>query len=293
MEFLAQLLQVINSLIELIGIENFCMVITIILIICIPVFIYLKIKYIKQKDSIAHSQMIMATKCQEIYYKIMKAYKSGGIDATQFNTMMMSELKSFLNQVSEMFTLITKKEVYATLRILKKNKTINKSKVIMLQYSENCERTRVEEFQKMIIGEIENAKVVESNTDFYEIIGDNRENREPYFYQSNLTKYNRSLKKLHKKEYQNTTKNWEELYCGRIVVPIRMDNNNLFFNEMTTGYDLIGFLTIDSKSKFAFSNRKYAKDFNLSILETYATYLYIVLNKYKYYLNKLEEKEDK
>ena len=83
------------------------------------------------------------------------------------------------------------------------------------------------------------------------------------------------------------------MYCGRIVVPIRMDNNNLFFNEMTTGYDLIGFLTIDSKSKFAFSNRKCAKNFNLSILETYSAYLYIVLNKYRYYLNKLKEKEDK
>ena len=70
-----------------------------------------------------------------------------------------------------------------------------------------------------------------------------------------------------------------------------MGHDKLFFTEGDKGYDLLGFLTIDSKSRFAFSRIKSKKNLNLSILETYSAYLYIILNKYKYYLKKLEIKE--
>ncbi|MCI8519736.1 MAG: hypothetical protein HFJ51_06885 [Clostridia bacterium] len=291
MEILASIIELINAIIGLIGAGAFYTLLGIILLISIIVIILFIRKNIKRKIQIAHSQMVMCDKCEDIYFKMIKNYKSGGMKAEQFSHVILDELKEFLNQVSEMFTLITGKEIYSTLRFLETKKTINKSNVIMLQYSKNCERNRIEEFRKILRGEIKNLKVVERNTDFYEIIGDNRENRDPYFYEKDLKKYDKNLKKSHKKGYKNTTENWEQYYLGRVVVPIRAPNERLFFNDKTEGYDIIGFLTIDSKSKYAFSNKAHLKNFNLSILETYSAYLYMILSKYKYYLKRLGEKE--
>lgn len=291
MEQIAGVVGLLNALLELLKNCNIDIKYVIAILIVLGIIMFYQIKKIKKANSIAHNQMVMSNKCQEIYYKMMNSYKSR-IKAEQFNLMMMDEFKSLLNQIAEMFTIITNKDVYSTIRFLEQRKTINKSKVNVLQHSENCERNRVAEFNRILKKEVNIEKTVEKNSDFYEIIGEGRENLEPYFYQSNLKKYSKKLKKLKKKEYQNETNNWEDYYLGRIVVPIRMANNKLFFKDTNKGYDLIGFLTIDSKSKYAFSERNHIKNFYLSILETYSAYLYIILNNYMHYLKKLEEGEN-
>ena len=292
-DFSTQILLLINTIIEYIGTENLPIIIKIALVVIVIAVIYSCIKTIKnskRRNAIALSQMLTKDKCIEIYYEMMKLYKDG-IKVEQFNDMMMNELKEFLNQISEMFTLITKKEICATLRVLEQKGSIDNSSVILLQYSKTHDRDREETFKRILKGEMENEKIVKENTDYYEIIGENRKNYDPYFYEPNLELYNKILKISQQGEYNNTTKDWNKYYIGKIIVPIRMGHDKLFFTEGDKGYDLLGFLTIDSKSRFAFSRIKSKKNLNLSILETYSAYLYIILNKYKYYLKKLEIKE--
>jgi len=119
-----------------------------------------------------------------------------------------------------------------------------------------------------------NAVFIKKNTDFRIILKDG----EPYFYQKNLKEYEKDLRKIGEK-YENTTDFYEDYYLSTIVVPIRIDRN--LFHDNNFGYEIIGFLCVDSMSINAFRNEEVIKERNVNIVKSFAAELYVILNEYK------------
>lgn len=128
---------------------------------------------------------------------------------------------------------------------------------------------------------------IRDNTDFYSILSPNSTNKKAYFYQRNLVKYAEDARK-NGDSYNNTTKNWEEYYKATIVVPISIANKRLFFNSKNNCYNVIGFLCIDSLSTDAFLERD--ERYNIDIAQAFAAEMYVILNQYRYYLEKITKK---
>lgn len=99
---------------------------------------------------------------------------------------------------------------------------------------------------------------ISDNTDFYDILDEKSENTNSYFYQGNLPQYDKDLKKAGKR-YRNTTED----------------------------YDIVGFLCVDSLSTNAFRNTNFDKENNTNIVKSFAAEIYIILNKYNFYLQRI------
>lgn len=101
-----------------------------------------------------------------------------------------------------------------------------------------------------------------------------------------MLQYDEYLKKDNKC-YCNSTKNFEKFYRGTIVVPIRIARSKLYYISEDKGYDIIGFLCVDSLYTDAFRNNDTDKENNINIVKSFAAEIYIILNKYNFYLKKI------
>lgn len=139
------------------------------------------------------------------------------------------------------------------------------------------------------------------NTDFMEIIAENRNNNDSVFYQPNLKVYEKQLGSI-KKKYRNTTPNWEKYYIGTIVAPIRIASKRLFYLDKDgvqegTGrnkgkkkhsvYYTLGFLCVDSLSEDAFPWEQ--KENYTYIVKAYAATMFNIMSKNQFYLKRLHE----
>ena len=138
------------------------------------------------------------------------------------------------------------------------------------------------------VNKFEGVKISE-NTDFMEIVSEDRIGNDSAFYQPNLKEYDMQLRPINK-SYQNTTPRWEEYYIGTIVVPIRIANNKLFYTNAEKSYNTLGFLCVDSMSDKAFSIKQ--KENYINIVKSYAAMFYNIMNKYKFYLSQLTTGSD-
>ncbi len=101
-----------------------------------------------------------------------------------------------------------------------------------------------------------------------------------------MLQYAKDLEKAGK-VYRNTTEHFEKYYRGTIVAPIRIKRSRLYYLNDSAGYDIIGFLCVDSLSVNAFRNKRDEKNDYSNIVKAFAAEIYIVLNKYNYYLRKI------
>ena len=101
-----------------------------------------------------------------------------------------------------------------------------------------------------------------------------------------MPQYDKDLRKAGKK-YRNTTEDYEKYYKGTIVVPIRVNKSHLYYVSENSGYDIVGFLCVDSLSTNAFRNAELDKDNNTNIVKSFAAEIYIILNKYNLYLQRI------
>lgn len=156
-----------------------------------------------------------------------------------------------------------------------------KATVITFCRSKNTDKTR-----KANDGVHKKSIKIKENTDFYDILDEESENTNSYFYQGNLPQYDKDLRKAGKK-YRNTTEDYEKYYKGTIVVPIRVNKSHLYYVSENSGYDIVGFLCVDSLSTNAFRNAELDKDNNTNIVKSFAAEIYIILNKYNLYLQRI------
>lgn len=125
---------------------------------------------------------------------------------------------------------------------------------------------------------------ISENTDFMDIVSENRIGNDSAFYQTNLKAYDKMLRKIGQ-EYHNTTPRWDEYYIGTVVVPIRIANKRLFYTQEEDSYNTLGFLCVDSLSDRAFTVNQ--KENYTHIVKSYAAVFYNVLSKYQFYLQQL------
>ena len=287
---IAPLLDIISSLLNIrnAGIPIVFTIINIIIVIGLSV-VYI---YSNNKKNIIRKKVAKlnknATLCDKnLYYSMKNSYKND-VDISTFNELVMMSLKEYVTTIAEILSTYTNERITVTIRFFEeKVKNINESKLKILTYSKNCSDKREDLFLQNKEG---NLKVVKDNTDFKLIIGD-RKSQIEYFYQTDLEEYDKRLRQDggYLRGYLNTTPNWEDYYKSRIVVPIRMENNKLFFKEEDEGEDIIAFLCADAEKAGTFPDKDDERRFYISLLETYANRLYIILNKYTYYLTKRKE----
>lgn len=132
------------------------------------------------------------------------------------------------------------------------------------------------------------------NTDFLEIVAEDRNNNISAFYQPNLKKYAERLK-IDGKVYKNSNPHWDEYYIGTVVVPIRIASKRLFYlgngkrrrKKNKYIYYTLGFLCVDSLSDEAFTWEQ--KDNYTYIVKSYAATMFNILSKNQFYLTKLHQ----
>lgn len=220
------------------------------------------------------------------YFEILKGYKAnkhtdadGRIEILTTSTKMF--LGSALDYLCDLMEKNTGRKVCASVKLIENlDENIDKDTATVVTF---C-RSKNSDSDRMANDNNEKSGVqIKDNTDFYEMLNENRND----FYQSDLLQYSKDLKKVNK-SYLNTTHDWEKYYQGTIVVPIRVARKQLHYLESDDGYDVIGFLCVDSMATDAFRNNV-DKSNNIRIVKSFAAELYIILNKYKFYLSKIDE----
>lgn len=145
----------------------------------------------------------------------------------------------------------------------------------------------------------EEGVLLRDNTDFMDIVAEDRNENNSVFFQPNLKSYEEQLKNIGK-EYRNSTLNWDKYYIGTIVAPIRIASKRLFYldnnsfkrrgkkRKKSHVYYTLGFLCVDSLSEDAFKLDQ--KDNYTYIVKAYAAVMFNILSKNQFYLKRLHEK---
>lgn len=225
------------------------------------------------------------------YFDILKEYKIGNYKNISDGVgKLTDDTKEFLqiglDYLCQILQKSTGEKVCACIKLIENMGVatgIDKEKATVITFcrSKNTDKTR-----KANDGVHKKSIKIKENTDFYDILDEESENTNSYFYQGNLPQYDKDLRKAGKK-YRNTTEDYEKYYKGTIVVPIRVNKSHLYYVSENSGYDIVGFLCVDSLSTNAFRNAEFDKDNNTNIVKSFAAEIYIILNKYNLYLQRI------
>lgn len=224
------------------------------------------------------------------YFGILSKYKEckGENDSSNLIKGLTQLTRDFmigvLDQLCDIMTQITGKKVCASVKyIVNTNDVNNEIDINKAEVKTFCRSTNTDTRRGASVSKERPVKI-KDNTDFYDILDPESENNGSVFYQRDLKKFDQYLRKIDKK-YKNTNENWYKYYFGTIVVPIRINAEHLHFTERDD-YSIVGFLCIDSKAKDAFLEKDFEIETNTQILKSFAALLYVVFNKYNYYLMK-------
>ncbi len=223
------------------------------------------------------------------YFKLIAEYKQEGATESMrirnVDNITKTFLTTALDYICEIIGNSAGEEVCACIKVIENDYTeeciidINEAKVRTFCRSSNTSTERIA--NDTIQGRLSSVKIVE-NTDFYEILSGASSSG---VYQADLKEYDNYLRTIGK-TYKNTTRKYWEYYKGTIVVPIRVANEHLYFNNLNSDYNVIGFLCVDTLSTNVF--RKNDKEFYMNIVKAFAAEIYVILNKYKFYLKKIK-----
>lgn len=238
-----------------------CSLLLFIIVLLLRVF-----KTIKSKEEFKKATKYLNDAVQiymDTNFKLIKTHNKKEMSLSYLIDIVNKECEDILELLCKLFRRVTGEEVSACIKLIaddcQSTQTFYRSK--------NNQKNREKRVKN------KNPKFSE-NTDFDKIINGNEE----YFYVTDLKKY----KQTH--EYRNSNEH-VDVYNGTIVVPIKIKNEFIHFsNEKLDEYNLLGFLCVDSESNRAFTQRQ--KKYNLQIMFLFANIFYMILNKYKYYLNK-------
>lgn len=217
------------------------------------------------------------------YFEILNHYKNQVLTPALLTKDIQSFLESALDNLCKIFSEFTRQEVSACIKYIDgvtEKINLMDATVRTLIRSKNSDINRINNDKN--VGSVK----INDNTIFRNILDPQNGNKKSYFYQRNLIKYAAILKKSGQ-HYDNTTQNWDDYYRSTIVVPIRIANERLFFNEQSNSYNVIGFLCIDSLSVNAFLENQ--EKYNVFLMKSFAAEIYTILNQYKYYLKILTD----
>lgn len=256
------------------------------------IFKYMRIVQ-RQREAFACNYYHAIHDLRNTYFDILKEHKHAkGVDAQTKIERLTKDTKVFLEKLldylCDILETTTGKEIHGCIKLIEntqdKDRYIN---LVTATVTTFC-RSKKSQFQRMSNDQNnKEPQKISRNTDFYDILDANNPDTDSWFYQSNLLEYAKRLRKSGK-HYSNTTAGWEEFYRSAIVVPIRVANEHLFFNSLNSGYNVVGFLCVDSMSTEAFRDTEFDKKIYLHIVKSFAAESYIILSKYSYYLKTLK-----
>lgn len=180
-----------------------------------------------------------------------------------------------VDRLSNIFKSYSQEEVAACIKLIDPDG----SHVSTFARSNNSDRDRLSNDKKPAL--------IAQNTDFKYIIDGSMNAGDSIFYQPDLVKYDRELKKINKK-YENTRDDWAKYYKATIVAPIRIANMRSTATEEEDCFDILGFISVDSLSIYAFpkSQEKYYRN----LIRSFAALLYDLFNMYRELINELNKK---
>lgn len=287
------LIEFITAIIELIGnisVIKPINIVTFLITILMCIILTVTNIYIIKKNRIQTLQINKVTKkinCSDtdLYFAMKMAYKKD-TDINTFTDLFITKIDSYVEELAKLFKLYAKENIVITIRFFEERKNnLDESILTILSHSEYNNKDRTKYYNQ---NKNKCSKKVKDNTEFYALIGNNRNSQIEYFYHGNLKEYNEFLKNVSGKSngYKNSTLEWEQFYNAKIVVPIKIENKKLFYKKENDEDDIIGFLCADTMSSKIFTKEK--EEFYTSLMQSYASRLYIILNKYYYYSNQIK-----
>ena len=218
-------------------------------------------------------------------FQVLLKDKPDNVEGIQL--IMRGLVKSVLDNLCDTYSTYSGQIVSGCVKMLEPENdvaTISNVRVQTFERSSHVNPSRYE------IDERRQEQKIIDNTDFYEIVNGTYESTKSVFYQSDLIKYEKSQQEAGYK-YKNTNPNWRNYYRSAIVAPIRIANSKNPNNGLENDYTILGFLCVDSMSTLAFPLEN--REFYTNIIKSYAALLYVVLEKYREYLEQVSSKKAK
>lgn len=270
-----------------------------ILIVIIAFMRYKMIQYKtnlwKRKNVVNKSYFALLNEFQVFYFKLLKYHKEKHIDQEVLTDMVESQLKKGLDEICEIFKVYTgEDDINSCVKIITSETDnlvpdkidVENSQVYTFVRSSNTSTERKNTSENSPVS-------LKKNTDFKFIVNPPEYYRKGFFYEKDLHKFDEWLKNVAGKDakYENTNENFWNYYRGVIVVPIRAEHKTLHFTCAKEDYHIIGFLCVDTMSTSAFITENTTPFIN--IMNAFASLFYLLLNKYKYYLERTEKNGEK
>lgn len=267
-----------------------------IVLICLLIIVFLKMRKYgkllqKARKVITKNYYQFLHDFRNQYFDMVKEHKVNASDDRNHKIELLTRstkgyLIKSLDYLCNIISSATGTEVSACIKVIDNiggdGNSIDIEKALIRTFcrSSNTDGERVS--NDLINGKNKSVRVME-NTDFYDIlIGESSS----IFYQRDLLQYAKKLEEADK-VYRNTTEQYWKYYRGTIVAPIRIARERLYYIDSDDDFDVIGFLCVDTLSTSAFRNKD--KTFYSKIVKAFAAELYIILNKYNFYLKKIKE----
>lgn len=273
------IVELINKLIEF-PYHSIILVVGFIILFVMNIYTLNRNKIQTKKIHECHNKLSYYDK--NLFFEMHRSYKRN-IDISTFNDLFMEKINAYLEELAKLINVYARKNIVLTVRFFDEKKSnLEESILTILSHSEYYDSNRDKYYEEK--GK-KCPKKINENTEFLKLIDE--KNKLLYFYESDLEKYDKSLRSNNTRDtkYKNETPNWEEFYISRVVVPIKIERKKLFYLKSDDGDDIIGFLIADVKSNKVFTEAK--KNLYISIMQGYASRLYIILNKYNQYLNEM------
>lgn len=224
---------------------------------------------------------------RDTFFEILHEYKKDSLTVDSLTMKVDSCLRSGLDALCDIVTDFTGEEVSACIKLIECNDAeeldINSATVCVFCRSSNSDPRR-----KTYDNSPDRAVMyLKNDTALMRIVG-NVQGQQDHFYQGDLDKFAKSCEDT-QEEYACPTKHRSRYYNGTMILPIRVLFSKLYHFKRNNAYHIIGFLCVDSLSKNAF--RPDQEVYNCNLANAFADEFYVILSKYRHYLNKINQKK--
>jgi hypothetical protein len=262
-----------------------------IFLLIIIMFMRAKVKQYKEslwvrRESDAINYYNVLHDFRNFYFDVLTYHKDKKLNKDFLTSITRNFLINLLDKLCNIYTAYTGKTVNACIKLIgKENEDVNFDKidkenatVYTFIRSSNITKQREDASDNKPV-------LISKNTDFSYIIAPPDFYQKQYFYEQDLQLFNEKLQKYQQK-YENTSENYWNFYRAAIVVPIRIAHSHLHFTSPadSVDYHIVGFLCIDTMSTQSFIP-EYEEQF-IQIAKSFAAIIYIIMNKYNFYLQK-------
>ena len=220
---------------------------------------------------------------RDTFFDILHEYKLGQLTVPLLTKEVEDCIQTGLDSLCNIMTAFTGAEVSACIKLIECAEDsgeidVERAKIRVFCRSRNSDRSRVSYDHSQERTDM----YLKDDTVLMRIVGPQAQ--QDHFYYGDLDKFKRACEEA-QESYNCPNKHREKYYIGTMVLPIRILFQRLYYYERNDAYHVIGFLCVDSLSQNAFQINQ--EDYNCKVGNAFADMFYVILSKYRHYLNKL------